>query len=163
MIHVQHMTRSATVAIRKDIFLNVNIDKQINIDESKFYDSNDKHLFIGAITSDENLKFEESDKEWSIDLDTNGKLISFKIDSGAQVNILPLKEYYRLQNRPKLQSQVSNCLLIMFLHSMYQTQSVNNSSFVFNSRYQFHTHNWIKHKNQVKSDKMCHADSCSTP
>ena len=37
--------------------------KQINVDESKFYDSNDKHLFIGVVTSEENLKLEESDNE----------------------------------------------------------------------------------------------------
>ena len=52
------------------------------------------YLFIRAVTSDANLKFEESDNKWSIDLDKNGTLINFKIDSGAQVNILPLNEYY---------------------------------------------------------------------
>ena len=51
-------------------------------------------LFIGTVTSDENLKFEESENEWSIVLDTNGTLRNFKIDSGAQVNIVPLNEYY---------------------------------------------------------------------
>ena len=61
-------------------------------------------MFIGAVTSDEKLKFEESDNEWSIDLDPNGTLINFKVDSGSQVNILPFNEYYRLQNRPKLHS-----------------------------------------------------------
>ena len=45
--------------------------KQINIDESKFYGSDDEDLFIGTITSNENLKFEENDNEWSIDLDVN--------------------------------------------------------------------------------------------
>ena len=89
--------------------------KQIKKDESKFYDSDDEHLFIGAITSDENLKFEENDNEGSIDLDTNGTLINFKINSGAQVNVLHLNEYNRLQNRSKLRSTVSNCLLMMAL------------------------------------------------
>ena len=82
--------------------------RQINIDESKFYDSVDEHMFIGAVTSNENLKFEESENEWSIDLDTNGTLINFKIDSGAHVNILPLNEYYRLQNCSKLHSTSIN-------------------------------------------------------
>ena len=89
--------------------------KQIKKDKSKFYDSDDEHLFIGAITSDENLKFEENDNEGSIDLDTNGTLINFKINSGAQVNVLHLNEYSRLQNRSKLRSTVSNCLLMMAL------------------------------------------------
>ena len=61
-------------------------------------------MFIGAVTSDENLKFEGNDNEWLIDLDANGTLMNFKINSGAQINILPLNEYYRLQNRPKLPS-----------------------------------------------------------
>ena len=65
--------------------------KQINIDESKFYNSDDEHLIIGAVTSEE---FEENATKWSIDLDANGTLINFKIDSGVQVNILPLNEYY---------------------------------------------------------------------
>ena len=102
-------------------------------------------MFIG-ITSDENLKFEENDNEGSIDLDTNGTLINFKINSGAQVNILHLNEYNRLQNFSKLRSTVSIvCLWWLsystktFLYSTHQTQSANNFSFVFSSRYQFHT------------------------
>ena len=65
---------------------------------------------------------------------------------------------------------VSNCQLIValifhyrFLYSAYQTQSVNNSCFVFSSRYQFHTLNWIKHKYQVKSDKTHHEDQFLPP
>ena len=76
--------------------------KQINIDERKFWDSDEENLSIVAVTSDENLKFEESDNEWSIDLYTNGTLINFKTDSGIQVNILPLNEHDPMQNHPKL-------------------------------------------------------------
>ena len=61
-------------------------------------------MFKGAVTGDENLKFEKSDNELSIDLDTNGTLINFKSIHGAQANILPSNEYYRLQNRRKLHS-----------------------------------------------------------
>ena len=87
--------------------------KQINIDESKSHDGDDEHLFIGAVTSDENLKFEENDNEWSIDLDVNGTLINFKINSGAQVNILTLNKYYRLETVQNCTPPVSSCLLIM--------------------------------------------------
>ena len=76
--------------------------KQINIDERKFWDSDGENLSIVAVTSDENLKFEESDNEWSIDLYTNRTLINFKTDSGMQVNILFLNEHDPLQNHPKL-------------------------------------------------------------
>ena len=65
---------------------------------------------------------------------------------------------------------VSNCQLIValifhyrFLYSVYQTQSVNDSCFVFSSRYQLHTLNWIKHKYQVKSDKTHHEDQFPPP
>ena len=76
--------------------------KQINIDERKFWDGDEENLFIVAITSDENLEFEESDNEWSIDLYTNRTLRNFKTDSGVQVNILPLNEHNPMQNHPKL-------------------------------------------------------------
>ena len=63
-------------------------------------------MFIGATTSNGNLKVKESDNKWSIDLYTNGSLIKikFQIDSVAQVNILLLNEYYQLQNHSKLHS-----------------------------------------------------------
>ena len=40
--------------------------------------------------------------EWSVVFNTNGSDISYKIDSGAKVNILPKKEFYFLQDRPGL-------------------------------------------------------------
>ena len=41
------------------------------------------------------------DKEWTIDSIVNKALINFKIDSGAEANILPLREY-KSRNHPKL-------------------------------------------------------------
>ena len=35
-------------------------------------------------------------------LQTSGTEISFKLDTGAQCNIIPRKVYYRIQQRPKL-------------------------------------------------------------
>ena len=40
--------------------------------------------------------------EWSVVINTNGSDISYKGDSGAQVNILPKKEFYSLQDRASL-------------------------------------------------------------
>ena len=53
-------------------------------------------FFIGTIDSS------ESTNEWNINLITNGTQINYKIDSGAQANILPYTYYQRLKNRPKL-------------------------------------------------------------
>ena len=73
----RHFSKCCVNFKRQDI-------NQINIDESKFYNSDDEHLFIGAVTSDGNLTFEENDNEWSIDLDANGTLINLKSIQGRK-------------------------------------------------------------------------------
>ena len=40
--------------------------------------------------------------EWKISLQSNGSDIEYKIDTGAQVNVLPYEQYLRLQKKPKL-------------------------------------------------------------
>ena len=40
--------------------------------------------------------------EWSVLLDTNGSDIQYKIDTGAQCNVLPKVVYNQLLDRPKL-------------------------------------------------------------
>ena len=119
--------------------------------------------FMIAVTSNENLKFEENDNEQSIDLDGNGTLINFKVDSEAQVKILPLNEYYRLKNRPKLHS---TCIKLSAYNSsdiplkgscivcIKHNQSTIPVSFLVTDT----NSTPIKHKYQVKSDKTCHAD-----
>ena len=123
------------------------------------------YLFIRAVTSDENLKFEESDDKWSIDLDTNGTLINFKIDSGAQVNILPLNEYYRLQNRSKLPSNSIKLSAYngsrITLKGSYKIRLKHNQSTIPVSFLVAYTNSTLiigLNKYQVKSDKTHHAD-----
>ena len=41
-------------------------------------------------------------EEWNVDLDVCDKMVTFKIDTGAQVNVLPKNQYDRLLWRPKL-------------------------------------------------------------
>ena len=62
----------------------------------------EEQFFIGSIEVD--LTFSEETK-WCIDLDTAGTIIKYKIDSGAQANILPVKYYDKLSNSPKLDMQ----------------------------------------------------------
>ena len=44
--------------------------------------------------------------EWKISLQSNGSDVEYKIDTGAQVNVLPYKQYLRLQKKPKLHKRV---------------------------------------------------------
>ena len=58
-----------------------------------------EHFFIGTVSDNDLISF---DDDWCIDLKTNGTIINYKIDSGAQANILPLKQYRKLVKQPKL-------------------------------------------------------------
>ena len=49
------------------------------------------------------MPFDNDDNKWTADLEGNNTLISFKIDTGAQVNILPFRVFLNLQNCPNLQ------------------------------------------------------------
>jgi hypothetical protein len=43
-----------------------------------------------------------SDKEWKISLKTSGSLVTFKLDTGSQVNILPESVHKALMEKPKI-------------------------------------------------------------
>ena len=58
------------------------------------------HFFIGALTNDR-ITFDE-ENDWCIDLNTNGSVVNFKIDTGAQANVLPWNVYSKLSKSPKL-------------------------------------------------------------
>ena len=45
---------------------------------------------------------ENDDKEWTIDLTVNKTLVNFKIDLGSKANIIPLRQYKNVRNRPNL-------------------------------------------------------------
>ena len=45
---------------------------------------------------------QSSPNDWNIILTTNGTNVTYKIDTGAQVNVLPKKLFYSLSNRPNL-------------------------------------------------------------
>ena len=59
------------------------------------------HFFIGCVSDDDLISF---GVDWCIDLKTKGTIINYKIDSGAEANILPLKQYRKLVKQPKLNS-----------------------------------------------------------
>ena len=49
-----------------------------------------------------------SKDEWIAYLDVNGTDIPLKLDTGAQVNILPMKDFKRLKNKPKVRDKKIN-------------------------------------------------------
>ena len=61
-------------------------------------ESNDEFI-ISAIGSESEVK-----SEWTIDLNTNGSNVRYKLDTGAQVNVLPKYQYNKLLQKPKLKS-----------------------------------------------------------
>jgi hypothetical protein len=46
----------------------------------------------------------EIESEWTVDMDTNGSNVRYKLDTGAQVNVLPKSQYNRLLRKPKLKN-----------------------------------------------------------
>ena len=70
------------------------------------------HFCIGAILDTSNGVInnnqrintiaEDTNAEWSVTLNTNGTNICYKIDSGAQVNILPENQIETLQRKPRI-------------------------------------------------------------
>ena len=90
-----------------------------DIDSESAESTSDDEFYIGSVTVTENESetihdYEELLKvdsvgdagttQWSITLETAGENISYKIDTGAQVNVLPKKYFDRLSPRPKLKS-----------------------------------------------------------
>ena len=44
--------------------------------------------------------------DWNVVLSTNGTDVTYKIDTGEQVNVLPKKLFYCSSNRPKLKPKL---------------------------------------------------------
>ncbi|KAJ8404507.1 hypothetical protein AAFF_G00337740 [Aldrovandia affinis] len=55
-------------------------------------------FFVGAVEDSESSKTDE----WIADLGVNGATIPLKLDTGAQVNILTMKDDHRLYKKPKV-------------------------------------------------------------
>ena len=49
-------------------------------------------------------ELENNSIDWVVDLETNGRNVRHKLDTGSQVNVLPKSVYFKLLERPKLPS-----------------------------------------------------------
>jgi len=61
-------------------------------------DSEDLEFFMGAISTQQT-----KGKDWMSNVKVNGQEILFKLDTGAQTNVIPLAEYNKLINKPKIE------------------------------------------------------------
>lgn len=67
-------------------------------------DSEEESFFVDAIEGE----MSASSNEWIACLDVNGTEVPLKLDTGAQVNILPMKDFKRLKNKPKVRDKKIN-------------------------------------------------------
>lgn len=76
------------------------------------HESDYEDFFIGIVeqteyhtdTSEENTKLSDTkDQDWFISLQSNGSTIQYKMDTGAQANMLPLSTYHQLNTKPNLE------------------------------------------------------------
>ena len=85
--------------------------KEILQEQASDNNGEDK-FFIGAVDdhkhgnlADDKLEpfhVDMIDGDWNVDLNVSGSMINFKIDTGAQIDVLPHREYLKLHKRPKL-------------------------------------------------------------
>ena len=73
-------------------------------------DGSDSDFEVSTITATkaenhphhQSSKDQRSPNDWTIILSTNGTNVTYKINTGAQVNVLPKKLFFSLSNRPNL-------------------------------------------------------------
>ena len=91
---------------------------------------------------------EDTNTEWSVTLNTNGTSICYKINSGAQVNVIPEKQIETLQKKPK-NNKMSNhpkCIQLKQytskrkIHFRYTTSRKERSIVIYCSSHEFSTH-----------------------
>lgn len=72
--------------------------------QSDTEDDEEMAFFVGAIEEEQTA----SKDEWIAHLDVNGTDIPLKLDTGAQVNILPITDFKRLKKKPKVRDKKIN-------------------------------------------------------
>ena len=77
----------------------------VNEYSSDYVDSDDERSYSDDSNSsfpDGSISDDPDDEDWNIVIETNGTDITYKMDSGAQVDVLPLRCYRRLRKPAKL-------------------------------------------------------------
>ena len=69
-----------------------------NIEQEQSSSDEKTEFFVGTVQGDEN----DGTMPWTMQILTSGTNVSYKLDTGSQVNIIPQKTYHALQKKPKL-------------------------------------------------------------
>ena len=107
-------------------------DSSESDENSKIFEN--EALFIGAISNEDFTPFDNDDNKWTAHLEVNSTLISFKIDTDAEANVMLFRVFLNLQNYPKLQPSkfrlsayngtnipVKGCCVLCITHSITST------------------------------------------
>ena len=92
----------------KNFAITVKIKVNLDIQDSPESDENSEifrngALFTGSVSDEDFASFGIYENKWAANLNVNNTFISFKIDTGAQANILLFRMFLNLKNGPKLQ------------------------------------------------------------
>ena len=90
--------------------------KHIENHSSDSTSSSDEDIFFIKEISGIGVENDQLEDIWNVALDVCGTMVTFKIDTGAQVNVLPKSQYNKLLKRPK------------FLKSSTKLKAYNGSS-----------------------------------
>ena len=72
------------------------------------------------------------EKDWKIVVEISGKKLEMKLDTGSQVNVLPIKVYNRLSSSPLRKSR---CKLISY--SGHKLNTIGKATLLVGSREKF--------------------------
>uniref|UniRef100_H3AA63 Peptidase A2 domain-containing protein n=1 Tax=Latimeria chalumnae TaxID=7897 RepID=H3AA63_LATCH len=99
----EHLLRDCELTLEKAIRIcqAAELTKKQIIRESST-DSSENELNIDAIQQNSG-----TEKEWTIDIETNGSMIKYKVDTGAEINVLTAKLWGKFKKKPQLKKQPS--------------------------------------------------------
>ena len=69
--------------------------------KSDAYSESEEEIFVHSVET-------ETGDEWFPPLSVNGTILPLKIDTGAQANLLSIKDYNALKQRPKIKKGETN-------------------------------------------------------
>ena len=69
--------------------------------KSDGHSESDEEIFVHSVNT-------ETSAEWFAPLSVNGTILPLKIETGAQANLLSMKDYNALKQRPKLKKRETN-------------------------------------------------------
>ena len=127
-----------------------------------------EELFVSAIENEGETESDLSRSQWQLPLKTCGMYVSYTLDTGAQVNILPQHIYYSLENRLRLHK--TNIKLSAYNGEpipingkvVVHIEKGKNKSFLHGAihccAYKIKSNNWSQNLRETESHQVCYVD-----